>query len=111
MGTEWLREAWRQTQLCTHRRKPTQEEDSAADKTRAGEGPRGSSHHCPVQGRGWRAAGCPGSNLRPAKTNVQEGPEKEAEPWALLPDTEEGEKWELSQEGLPGKGSIPGRAS
>lgn len=89
----------------------SQKEDSTADKTRAGEGPRGSSKHCPTQGRGRRAAGCPGSNLRPAKTNVQERPEKEAEAWALLPDTEEGEKWELSQEGLPEKGSLPGRAS
>ena len=83
MGTGWLREAWRQTQLCTHRRKPAQEEDSTADKTRAGGGPRGSSHHplpLHTQGRGQRAAGCPGSNLRPAKTNVQEGPGRKRSP-------------------------------
>lgn len=83
MGTGWLREAWRQTQLCTHRRKPAQEEDSTADKTRAGGGPRGSSHHplpLHTQGRGRRAAGCPGSNLRPAKTNVQEGPGRKRSP-------------------------------
>lgn len=100
MGMEWLREAWRQTQLCTHRRK-------TALLIRQGQEKVPGVHRNTAP----RSPGCPGSNLRPAKTNVQERPEKEAEAWALLPDTEEGEKWELSQEGLPGKGSLPGRAS
>lgn len=99
------------------RKRPSQEGDSTAGKTRAGEGPRAHQNTAPLRTGGrWTPlplyapsgslpqGSLPGYSSRPAP----EEPEKEAEAWALLPDTEDGKQWQLSQEGLPGKGPVLG---
>lgn len=98
MGMEWLREAWRQTQLCTHRRK-------TAPQIRQGQEKVPGVH----RNRAPRRAGAGEQRAARARQDKCPGAAREgSEPWALLPDTEEGEKWELSQEGLPGKGPFLG---
>lgn len=87
MGMEWLREAWRQTQLCTHRRK-------TAPQIRQGQEKVPGVH----RNRAPRRAGAGEQRAARARQDKCPGAAREgSEPWALLPDTEEGEKWELSR--------------